>query len=317
MKWYISTLALGFVVDYQDFAPLPGGNIGSSSQSEILSQKSRAKGAATYMRAKMEAYKTYGVLPRNCEIVYDDKNQAEALEAQEVRTKAMEEYAISTRSYILTPAAARKDLVKRGIYDQETISGIPENYGEKEIAPKQSVGQIGGNTIAEDAARTPKGKPDNTIGDRLQKERKIEIDDRESERRGFLEIVKAISRPRVVEKSIPQPEIKVDVHNHPGKPPVVNVTPHLHADLTARLVQPVQKERNDNALVTAFTKLAQALSNQKAPEVKVENVVHVPKQEAPSVTVNSPVTVNVPKGKPPSVEIEYDDQGKPIGLKPN
>ena len=35
MQWYISGLALGFGVDYQEFAPLPGGNIGSSSQSEI------------------------------------------------------------------------------------------------------------------------------------------------------------------------------------------------------------------------------------------------------------------------------------------
>lgn len=169
MKWYISTLALGFVVDYQDFAPLPGGNIGSSAQSDILNRKSSAKGPATYMRSKIDAYKIYGVLPRNCEMVYDDKNQAEELERQVVRTKALEEYALANRNFILTPGAARRDLVKRGIYPQATIDGIPEEYGESQLAPKQNVGQLGGNTLAEDASRTDTGATNQTGSDRLQK----------------------------------------------------------------------------------------------------------------------------------------------------
>jgi len=49
MQWYISGLALDFGVDYQEFAPLPGGNIGSASQSMILHRKSSGKGPRNWM----------------------------------------------------------------------------------------------------------------------------------------------------------------------------------------------------------------------------------------------------------------------------
>lgn len=169
MKWYISTLALGFAVDYQEFAPLPGGNIGSSAQSVILNKKSNAKGQATWMRAKVEAYKTYGVVPRGYVLEFDDRNQAEELERQEIRTKAMEEYAMALRNGVLTPEAVRKDAVRRGIYDKDTVEGIIATYGNDIVAPKTNLGQIGGNTVAEDASRVNTGKPNQTIGDRLQK----------------------------------------------------------------------------------------------------------------------------------------------------
>lgn len=169
MKWYISTMALAFVTDYQELAPLPGGNIGSSAQSEVLNLKSRAKGLSVYMRSKVEAYKTYGVLPRDCEMIYDDKNQAEELERQEVRTKALEEAAIAARSGIIPPENIRQDLVRRGIYDKATIDGILAEYGNDIVAPKQPIGPTGGNTIAEDAGRVSTGRPNQTIGNRLQK----------------------------------------------------------------------------------------------------------------------------------------------------
>lgn len=173
MKWYISTLALGFAVDYQEFAPLPGGNIGSSSQSEVLNQKSNNKGPATYMRSKVSAYKTYGVLPRDCGMEYDDVNQAEELEKQLIRTKAMEEYALALRNGVLPPDAVRRDAVRRGIYDKETVEGIIATYGNDIVAPKQNIGSTGGNTIGQDAGRTDTGAQNNTIGNRLQKAIKI------------------------------------------------------------------------------------------------------------------------------------------------
>lgn len=169
MKWYISTLALGFVTDYQDFAPLPGGNIGSSSQSEILNQKSSAKGPATYQKSMIEKFKVYGVIPRGATMKYEDANQAEELEKQEIRTKAMEEYALVLRNGVLTPEAVRRDAVRRGIYDKETVEGIIETYGDDIVAPKQNVGPTGGNTRREDASRTPTGAQNNTGSNRLQK----------------------------------------------------------------------------------------------------------------------------------------------------
>lgn len=169
MRWYISTLALGFAVDYQEFAPLPGGNIGSSSQSEVLNQKSNAKGPATYMRSIAEGFRNYGVLPRGAVMEYEDINQVEELEKQLVRTKAMEEYALALRNGVLTPEAVRKDAVRRGIYDKETVDGIIETYGDDIVAPKQNIGPTGGNTRADDTSRTPTGAQNPNGSNRLQK----------------------------------------------------------------------------------------------------------------------------------------------------
>lgn len=152
MKWYISSLALGFGVDYQEFAPLPSGNMGSGQQSMVLHRKSSGKGPAVFMRMIADAFRNYGVLPRGCQMRFNDKDEQEELERQTVRSKALEEYAIAIRNYVLTPEAARNDLVRRGIYDEETISGIPEEYGLTQLSGggqggKNPVGQIGGNTM--------------------------------------------------------------------------------------------------------------------------------------------------------------------------
>jgi len=172
MKWYISGLALGFGVDYQEFAPLPGGNIGSSQQSMILHRKGSGKGPAVFMRMISEGFRNYGVLPRNVEMRFNDKDEQEELEKQQVRSKALEEYAMAIRNFILTPGAARADLVRRGIYDADTITGIPAEYGIKEMDPaskRNPVGQTGGNTVREDINRNDTGKPNETVGDRLRK----------------------------------------------------------------------------------------------------------------------------------------------------
>lgn len=157
LKWYINGLSLAFGVDYQEFAPLPAGNMGSSQQSQILDRKGAGKSHAAFMQRLTEAFKNYGVLPRVCEMTFQDRDEQEALERQTVRTKAMEEAAIAVNSGILTAEAAAQDLVKRGIYEAETISGIPADYWQMRmmsgIKVGQPVGDRGGNTLADDAAR--------------------------------------------------------------------------------------------------------------------------------------------------------------------
>jgi len=171
MEWYIAGLALAFGVDYQEFAPLPGGNIGSSEQSMILHRKTSGKSPAVYMLKKVQAYHNYGILPRGYTLVYNDKDEQEELERQTVRTKAMEEYGIAVSRKILSPEMAAKSLVKRGIYDQSEIEGLEEFWkkAQDQNEMKQTVGPRGGNTIAEDVKRTPSGKTNETVGGRLKK----------------------------------------------------------------------------------------------------------------------------------------------------
>jgi hypothetical protein len=174
MQWYISGLALDFGVDYQEFAPLPGGNIGSGSQSNMLHRKSSGKGPRNWMNSIVEGFKNYGVIPRGYKMIFNDKNLQEEMEKQEVRTKAMEESAIAVNSGILSPQAAAKSLVARGIYQEKDIVGLEEFWAKMADAktnqpPKQPVGGAGGNTILQDAQRQDTGKTSQTIGNRLAK----------------------------------------------------------------------------------------------------------------------------------------------------
>lgn len=162
MQWYISGLALDFGTDYQEFAPLPGGNIGSSAQSAILHKKSSGKGPRLFMDTIAETFKNYGVLPRGAKLVFTDKNEQEELEKQEVRTKAIEEVAIAVKANILTPEAAVQDLIRRGIYTKETIASIPDSFWkqamEKQLGETKSNLGRGGNTILEDVGRVDSGE---------------------------------------------------------------------------------------------------------------------------------------------------------------
>lgn len=170
MKWYIAALSLAYGTDYQEFAPLPSGNIGSASQSMILHRKSSGKSPAVFMRTIQDAFKNYGVLPRGCSMRFNDKDEQEELEKEEVRTKALEEMAIAVNAKILTPEAAAKELVRRGIYDEETIAVIAPDWWKKAedaINPKNV--ERGGNTIAEDARRQDTGKQKLNAGARLRK----------------------------------------------------------------------------------------------------------------------------------------------------
>lgn len=169
MQWYISGLALNFGLDYQDLAPLPGGNIGSASQSVILNKKSSGKGPRNWMDSLTEAFRNYGVLPRGVKMVFNDKNEQEEMERQEVRTKAMEEAVMASRAKIFPRRFIAEQLVKRGIFP--TLDGIPEEFWNEENDPdsKNKIGQVGGSTAGEDARRVENGRQEVNAGGRLRK----------------------------------------------------------------------------------------------------------------------------------------------------
>ena len=169
MQWYIAGLALDFGVDYQEFAPLPGGNIGSGSQSMILHRKTSGKGPAVLMRKVEEGFKNYGVLTRKVKLKFNDKDEQEELERQEVRTKAVEEMAILVNQGVFSPEAAARELVRRGLYKSEAINGLEDFWAAEITKRQQTVGARGGNTIVEDAGRQDSGKTNLTVGDRLRK----------------------------------------------------------------------------------------------------------------------------------------------------
>lgn len=167
MQWFISCLSLNFGVDYQEFAPLPSGNIGSSAQSVILTRKTSGKGPRNWMDMITESFENYGVIPRNAEMSFNDKNEQEELERQEVRKAAMEEAAIASNAKLFPRKVIAQSLVDRGLYP--SIEDVPEEFWSETNDTNRNTVNRSGNTIGEDAKRQNTGKPNETIGDRLRK----------------------------------------------------------------------------------------------------------------------------------------------------
>ena len=118
MKWYINQLALSFGADYQDYAPLPGGGLGSSEQSETLHKKSRGKGSRLFMSMIEQVFNFHGVLPQLVEFRFGDQDITEDTEQATLRKIRAEERAVRIGSGELTPEQARQIAVDVGDLDE-------------------------------------------------------------------------------------------------------------------------------------------------------------------------------------------------------
>lgn len=273
LKWYISGLALCFGVDYQEFAPLPGGGIGSSNQSETLNVKTSGKGPAMFMKIA-EAFKNYGVLPRGYEMIFEDLDQQRALDKQTLQKLFQEEMALATRNGVIDSATARKIAISRGFYTETELASVPADYGKDFFKPKQTIGGVGGNTIAEDAGRTGEGAPDNTSGGRLRKD---------TEKRGFLE---RIFRGRDDEEGMETTYNFVVKAKQPAPQVVVNV--------------PKQDDLLSGIRSMADALLAFVKREQPAPQVTFSPTIQPSEtivQSPPPVNISAPVTVKMPRVK--------------------
>lgn len=124
---YIMVLAMGYLTDYQEFAPLPGGNLGTSAQSEILHSKSKGKGPGLFQKLFIRMMNGHGILPKNVLFEYDepdleareleDKNAKTRAEARQIRVESGELDAIAAQQIAFEegdlPEAVYQDLVKR------------------------------------------------------------------------------------------------------------------------------------------------------------------------------------------------------------
>lgn len=127
LKWYISTLALGFGRDYQDFAPLPGGGLGTSNQSQILHQKSQGKGPALHIKILEHIFNFRGVLPSTCTWRVDEEDLATDLDQAKVRTEEANETKIMLETGVWTPKFVRQMQVDSGRLTDEQLALLGED----------------------------------------------------------------------------------------------------------------------------------------------------------------------------------------------
>lgn len=131
MRWYINQLAMAFAGDYQDYAPLPGGGLGTSQQSETLHLKAQNKGARLFMSILEHKFNYHGVFPRNVRFKFGDQDISEDAEATRLRQMRAEERSIRIASGEITAQMARQLAVDAGDLDPIYLLAI----GEEDITP--------------------------------------------------------------------------------------------------------------------------------------------------------------------------------------
>lgn len=74
LRWYIAQIAMAAGADYQDFAPLSSGSLGTSQQSEVLDRKSRGKGQETWRKLWEHKLNFNGIMPQSVTFAFDEKD---------------------------------------------------------------------------------------------------------------------------------------------------------------------------------------------------------------------------------------------------
>ena len=122
MKWYITLLALASGGDFQDLAPLPGGNLGTASQSETLDRKSRTRGAQMWIKLIEQKMRLHNVLPANVSFRYKPQDALAELEQANLRTIRANARKIMLESQQITPEVARLMAVDDGDLKNEYLA---------------------------------------------------------------------------------------------------------------------------------------------------------------------------------------------------
>jgi len=156
-KWYISQLALAFGVDYQEFAPLPGGQLGSSGQAEILHLKSRGKGPAALIN-RIEFLINYsGILPNSVKFGFREMDTRANTAMAEARYLRGRDRALRIDSGELSQEAAIQQAVLDGDLPEHLAEELLSNPPERQRQPDPlGAGQITGG---QDTQQQPDSAP--------------------------------------------------------------------------------------------------------------------------------------------------------------
>lgn len=114
MKWYVAILAMAFGVDYQEFAPLPAGALGSGQQSQILHMKTRGKGPAMIMGLLEDLLNNNGLLPSTVKFRFKVHDSAVEESESNARFLRGKDRALRIQSGELDAIAARQIAIKDG-----------------------------------------------------------------------------------------------------------------------------------------------------------------------------------------------------------
>jgi len=129
-KNYITIIAMAFLSDYQEFAPLPGGGLGTSAQSEMLHLKTRGKGPALFKKIVLHAL-NHKILPKNVEFAWEEKDPEAEKQTADVKKVRADTRALMVQSGEITADASRQLALDDGDISQE----IFDSLGGRDVTP--------------------------------------------------------------------------------------------------------------------------------------------------------------------------------------
>jgi hypothetical protein len=125
MRMYLIVVANAFGLDYQDLAPMPGGNLGSGHQSQILDRKSKVKGPALYMELMSHAHNFYGILPQSVTFGYGEQDVVQDTEMAKLALLRAQERKIRTvDTGEMTPQIAAQRALDAGDLEPEEFAAM-------------------------------------------------------------------------------------------------------------------------------------------------------------------------------------------------
>lgn len=147
-KQYIAQIAMAFLSDYQEFAPLPGGNLGSASQSEILHRKTQGKGPALFQSA-VETMLNWYVLPEDVEMRFHEQDSEEEKLRAELANQRAETRATRIESSEISTTVARMIALEEGDLDEAQFEQLQQEDKEREQQQEDTLES--GSPVVDDA----------------------------------------------------------------------------------------------------------------------------------------------------------------------
>lgn len=113
LKWYIAQLAIGFGTDYTEFAPLPGGGLGTATQSTEMGARARGKGPGVVLQ-QIEFAINWFILPSSLTFQFASTDPMAERERVSLRHLRARERALRIQSGELSKEQALRLAVEEG-----------------------------------------------------------------------------------------------------------------------------------------------------------------------------------------------------------
>lgn len=129
-RHYVTVLALALGTDFQELAPLPGGNLGTSAQSVILDKKASQKGMGLF-RKRIAGLLNRHVLPDNVEFEWDEQDLDEEMKDAQVRSLRASTRSTMVNTGEVDTAGARQMALDDGDMDPDLF----ERMNAEDVTP--------------------------------------------------------------------------------------------------------------------------------------------------------------------------------------